>query len=191
MPNSGSPALTAHQTGREKSERVFGACAFCAKLTRKMLMDLLGKLWRRLPKRMRRWGVLLTEARFTVTVGAVVLDGHGRVLLLRHRFRPQSGWGIPGGFLLAQEQPEAALRRELQEEIGLLVTDVELAFARALNRYQQVELIFRCHPLTDDSSFTLNHREIHQADWFAPTELPIELSADQRTLLARALTLSR
>ena len=49
-----------------------------------------------------------------MTVGAVVLNSHGRVcLLLRHRFRPQSGWGIQAA-LLAQEQPEAALRRELR-----------------------------------------------------------------------------
>ena len=86
-----------------------------------MLKKLLGALWLRAPKSLRRWGVRLVEPRFTVTAGAVVQDEEGRVLLLHHRYRAGSGWGIPGGFLEKGEQPEEALRRELREEVGLEV----------------------------------------------------------------------
>lgn len=153
-----------------------------------LLVELLGRLWRRLPKQVRRWGVLLTESRFTVTVGAVVTDRAGRILLLQHRFRPgqQSGggWGIPGGFIKPGEQPEAAIRRELREEIGLEVENPELAFARALERYRQIELIFCCSAKTE---FQTQSREISQAEWFAPDALPPGLSDDQRSLIERAL----
>ena len=151
-----------------------------------LLVELASKLWRRLPKRVRRWGVLLTESRFTVTVGAVVTDATGRVLLLEHRFRPGGGWGIPGGFIQSGEQPEAAIRRELREEVGLEVEQVEIAFVRALERYNQIEILFRCCPQGD---FTRQSREINRAEWFALNALPQSLSNDQRQLIECALNL--
>ncbi len=151
-----------------------------------MLINLFSKLWRRAPKRIRRWGVLLTESRFTVTAGAVITDEAGRVLLLRHRYRPGSGWGIPGGFLQSGEQPETAIRRELREEIGLEVRQIELAFVRSLERYRQIEIIFRCIP---NGNVHPQSREISSAEWFSLDSLPTSLSDDQRHLIERALNL--
>src|ERR671939_1524531 len=109
-----------------------------------MWRQLLRTLWRRAPRRVRRWGVWLYEPRFTVTAGACVLDAEGRVLLLKHAFRSGSGWGIPGGFVERGEQPEEALRRELREEVGLDISAPSIVFARTLPHADQVELIFRC-----------------------------------------------
>ncbi len=80
---------------------------------------MLGTLWRGSPKSVRRWGVWLAEPGFMVTVGAIIVNDDGRVMLLNHEFRTGSGWGIPGGFMEAGEQPLEALRRELREEIGV------------------------------------------------------------------------
>ena len=82
-----------------------------------MLKDFFGSLWRLTPAVIRRRAVRLGQKRFTVTAGAFIFDDAGRLLLLEHVFRPDSGWGIPGGFLSKGEQPETALRRELLEEI--------------------------------------------------------------------------
>ena len=52
--------------------------------------------------------------------------------------------GIPGRILSKQgEQPLDALRRELQEEIGLELEDVEVFWARSFARPRQVEILFR------------------------------------------------
>src|SRR5262249_36897721 len=107
-----------------------------------MLRRAFAALWRRAPKWARRWGVLLTESRFTVTVGAVVTDSNNRILLLQHRFRPGSGWGIPGGFMRPRELPEEAVRRELREEIGLEIEVASVAFIRTLQKYRQGGRIF-------------------------------------------------
>src|SRR5256886_13377462 len=74
-----------------------------------------------LPGGVRRRVSRLGQSRFTVTTAAFIFDDDGRILLLEHVFRPDSGWGVPGGFLTRGEQPEAGLRRELREEIGIEV----------------------------------------------------------------------
>jgi 8-oxo-dGTP diphosphatase len=149
-----------------------------------MFKRMLGALWRLAPKSVRRWSVRLIEPRFTVTAGAVVVDDEGRVLLLEHRFRAGSGWGIPGGFIERGEQPEEALRRELREEVGLELEHAEIAFLRTLKRPAQIEIIFRCRArgLTGRKNV-----EIKSADWFALGQLPTGLSKDQRRLINRAL----
>jgi 8-oxo-dGTP diphosphatase len=149
-----------------------------------MLSRTFAVLWRRAPKWARRIGVLLTESRFTVTVGAVVIDSRTRVLLLHHRFRPGSGWGIPGGFMRPREQPEEALRRELQEEVGLEIESASVAFVRTLQKFRQVEIIFRCDPkgIPHPRGF-----EINRAEWFEIDSLPDGLSDDQRRLIRLAL----
>ena len=128
--------------------------------------------------------VRIGQSRFTATAGAFVFDGENRILLLEHQFRPDSRWGIPGGFLSKGEQPDAALVRELREEIKLEVTNVEFLFARTLPKAQQVEIYFRCQPA---SSPTPSSFEIIKAEWFAIDALPDELSNDQRRLIKRAL----
>lgn len=124
------------------------------------------------------------ESRFTVTVGAIVLDSRGRILLLHHRFRPGSGWGIPGGFIHPREQPEDALRRELREEVGFEIESASVAFVRTLQKYRQVEIIFRCVPGGNPLAQSF---EINRADWFDLDSLPAALSDDQRGLIERAL----
>ena len=149
-----------------------------------MLNDLLGAIWRRAPKALRRWTVRFSHPRFAVTAGAIITDGHGRVLLLKHRFRPGSGWGLPGGFIEQGEQPEEALRRELREEIGLEVAELKLLAVRAFKTPKQVEIVFMGHAIGGPDELSL---EIKEARWFFPGEFPPELPPDQTELIKRAL----
>jgi 8-oxo-dGTP diphosphatase len=150
-----------------------------------MLNDILGAVWRRVPKTLRHWTLGLRHPRFSATAGAIIIDDQGRVLLLKHRFRLGSGWGIPGGYLEKGEQPEAALRRELREEAGLEIEKVELVFVRTFKKPRQLEIIFRCSPAGETNQ--LNY-EIQKAAWFAPDELPESLPKDQRRLIRMALS---
>ena len=152
-----------------------------------MLKSLLLRVWRGSPRFVKRAGVWLTQPRFAVTAGAVVSDERGRVLLLRHVLRKGSGWGIPGGFLAAGEQPEEAVRREVREETGLELESAELAFVRALPHVQQVEIIYRCRMSAAALSRLSKNFEIDRAEWFARDGLPAGLARDQRRLIDRAL----
>jgi ADP-ribose pyrophosphatase YjhB (NUDIX family) len=149
-----------------------------------MLNDLLATIWKGMPKTWRRWSMRFSNARFTVTSGAVIVDQRGRVLLLKHRFRPGSGWGIPGGFIAAGEQPEEAVKRELREEVGLELKSIRVCSVRTLSKAQQVEILFLCRP---EGEARPQSAEVKTAEWFSLDGLPQELSPDQESLVRSAL----
>lgn len=64
-----------------------------------------------------------------LVVAAALIDGDGRVLVQqRPPDKPMAGlWEFPGGKIDAGETPEQALRRELEEELGLKIDQSCLA----------------------------------------------------------------
>jgi 8-oxo-dGTP diphosphatase len=81
-------------------------------------------------------------------VAAALVDGDGRVLLAqRPEGKPLAGtWEFPGGKLEPGESPEAALRRELDEELGIGAGPLEpFSFASfAYPDFHLVMLLFWC-----------------------------------------------
>lgn len=63
------------------------------------------------------------------TVGALIFNDVGQVLLVRTN-KWSNLWGIPGGKIEWGEPSDAALRRELLEETGLEVTDIEFVMVQ-------------------------------------------------------------
>ena len=64
-----------------------------------------------------------------VTVDLIIWRSRARsdeVLLIRRRDPPYAGsWALPGGFIEPRERLAAAARRELREETGLSVSDLQ------------------------------------------------------------------
>lgn len=64
---------------------------------------------------------MFTLPEIPVSAGAIILDEHGRLLILKPTYK--SGWTIPGGIMEADgETPWEACQREVREETGV---DVE------------------------------------------------------------------
>src|ERR1044072_6960771 len=135
---------------------------------------LAGKIWRWLPPAVRRSLIRATQKKFTVSVVAVVRDEEDKILLLDHVLRPSSGWGPPGGFIDHDEQPEEAIRREIREETGLEITELEMVWIRTVRGH--VEIIFRARAATDGGGeLKVQSAEIHSARRFAFSEMPEEM----------------
>ena len=127
-----------------------------------------------------------THTRFTVTAGAVIFNDQKQVLLLKHRFRAGSGWGLPGGFLERGEQPIEALQRELREEIGLELEDVEIFASRSFEKPKQIEILFRARGNVSEANVKSLTMEVERAEWFSIESLPEGLPRDQRVYVERA-----
>jgi len=80
--------------------------------------------------------------RHSVSVGGVVVDDHGRALLIRRRDNHR--WEPPGGVLELGETVYDGLRRELREETGLDVEPVALTGVYKNMARGIIGLIFRC-----------------------------------------------
>jgi len=147
-----------------------------------MLLNLFGKVWKKLPKNVRRWITRRTQTSFTVSAAGVITNERNEVLLLNHVLRPVSGWGLPGGFVNSGEQPEAAFRREIREETGMELTNVCLARIRTLHCH--IEVIFVSSGIGEPE---IKSREITELGWFDLDQMPGEMSLDQQFLILKIL----
>jgi 8-oxo-dGTP diphosphatase len=76
----------------------------------------------------------------TVIVAAAVLIESGRVLLTQRKSGTHlaGAWEFPGGKVEAGEDPRAALRRELREELGIEAVVGEIVDV-TFHRYEEAE----------------------------------------------------
>jgi nucleoside triphosphatase len=117
-----------------------------------------------------------------VIVVGLIHNGRGEWLLCKmpaDRGVFPGQWGLPGGGIEAGEQAETALRRELREEVGLEVSDIEpLLFTDGLytKRFPgggqrpiyMIFLVYRCKAVGE--VVTLNP-EFEQYAWVAQESL--------------------
>ncbi|MBN2644183.1 MAG: (deoxy)nucleoside triphosphate pyrophosphohydrolase [Desulfuromonadaceae bacterium] len=113
-----------------------------------------------------------------LVVAAIIrhLDGHSsppqQHLLITRRCAHQQHpglWEFPGGKLEENESPEAGLRRELDEELGLEV-EIEGIYHVLHHRYETgpvLLLVYRCR----SHSTRVEHRQVADHAWALPEQL--------------------
>ncbi|MGH6735856.1 MAG: NUDIX domain-containing protein [Methyloceanibacter sp.] len=121
-----------------------------------------------------------------MTLGAqgVVVGEDGRVLLVRHSYRP--GWFFPGGGVEWGETLEDALARELKEEVGVALTGpaaLHGVFSNGSNFPGDHIAVFVIRDWTRRENYR-RKGEIAEAEMFAPDGVPSATEQGTRNRLA-------
>jgi 8-oxo-dGTP diphosphatase len=108
-----------------------------------------------------------------IVAAAALLNGEGAVLIAkRPKGRPLAGlWEFPGGKVEAGEEPEEALIRELNEELGIEIAKgdlVPLTFAsHAYSDFHLLMPVYLCRRWQGDVTAT----ERQELLWVRPDQL--------------------
>lgn len=120
------------------------------------------------------------------TVGALIVDPQGRLLLVRSR-KWQDRYAVPGGHIELGERMEEALRREVREETGLEVYDIEfLCFQEFIYDeafWQPRHFIFFDFTCRTDSTAVRLNDEAQEYVWVPPEEA-LTLALEPYTVVA-------
>jgi len=106
-----------------------------------------------------------------VVAGLIVKDG--KVLVCqrtRHQTMPLK-WEFPGGKIEEGEQPRDALRRELEEELGILAT-VGDELARVQHEYPNGSMVEIRFYIVREFHKELENRIFKDLQWALPKDLP-------------------
>jgi ADP-ribose pyrophosphatase YjhB (NUDIX family) len=118
--------------------------------------------------------IRLLTPNYTVGAVAVCADPSGRVLLVRSR--QHAGWGLPGGLVRRGEVPVDGLAREIEEELAIVLSPVELSMLPTETLIdagtQQVTVVVA---VTLQAQPVVDGNEVMEARWFAAHELPAAL----------------
>ncbi len=113
---------------------------------------------------------------------AVAVWHAGRLLVVEHSY--MRGMTLPGGHIGSNETPVLAAARELEEEVGLVITPVEFQFfGRTEGRHTSVSL-FECR-LAREPEIRIDNREITAAAFTIPAAISEPSSTLRNYLRAR------
>ena len=127
----------------------------------------------------------------------LVHDGHDRCVLARQTVWPERLFSLLAGFVEAGESFEACVEREINEEVGLTVSDVRYLGSQPWPFPRSLMVGF--HAIADpEQEFAFNDGEIAEADWFTRAQVRAALedgdwSSDSpsRLLLPGSISIAR
>ncbi|MEZ4866548.1 MAG: NUDIX hydrolase [Caldilineaceae bacterium] len=111
-----------------------------------------------------------------------------RVLLVQRAIDPGKGqWALPGGYMDADEMPEAALQRELLEEVNLAIQIDRLLtifpIVTAPGRGQGIVLAYQATPADAKATKLTCDDDVSAADWFTADRVPANLAFESTHVL--------
>ena len=118
----------------------------------------------------------------TVGVRCIVARPDAGVLLVRHTYHP--GWFLPGGGVEKGESLESAVRRELDEEVGVTAVEVPKLFHAYSSFFEGKSDHIVLYTLKDFTIAPRPNLEIAEHGFFAAQTLPDGTSPATRRRLA-------
>lgn len=110
-----------------------------------------------------------------------ILECNGQILVCRGI--NENLWEFPGGRLNNDGSPQENLKREIQEELGIVI-DVAHPFHVSYSIHVQSNtkrIFIAYHSIVDDNVFVLDADELSEAKWIMPEDLVLlEMFDDSR-----------
>ena len=101
----------------------------------------------------------------------VLIERDGKILLARGRAMPPNRYGVVAGFVEPGESLEEAVRREVDEEVGLAVGDIQYFSSQPWPFPNTLMIGFTARHARGE--IDLRDGELAEANWFGPDELPL------------------
>ena len=131
-----------------------------------------------------------------ILVGAVtvLIDDSGQILLEQRRF-PKESWGLPGGLMELGESTEDVARREVMEETGLTVKDLQLInvysgpnhFVVAENGDEFFVVTVAYHTRDFEGKLKVDKKESISFQFFDPKKLPSKMVKSHKAIIEEFL----
>ena len=119
--------------------------------------------------------------------GAAILDDQGRLLLIQRLKEPEAGaWGLPGGKIDFGENSEDTARREIEEELGIVIELTRLACIAEIidggDGRHWVSPVYEARIVSGEPRI-MEPKKHGGWGWFAPGDMPEHLTTPAITFL--------
>jgi NADH pyrophosphatase NudC (nudix superfamily) len=136
------------------------------------MQKLISWFWRRVPMSLKWTVIRLFNVNFLVAVAGIITNDKDEILLLKHRYWINQMWGMPGGYMVSGETAEEALQREVMEEVGLKLKDIQFVYAETSSNDR---IILFLKAKADGELGKIDSKEILEAGFFIKDQLPSPL----------------
>jgi 8-oxo-dGTP diphosphatase len=138
------------------------------------LKRILFSIYKHLPKLMR-WSISYAlSSKFLVGM-IFFVEKDGCLLLVRHAY--QKSWSLPGEWLKKGETIEEGARREIKEEFGASITNIEILKTEAVKSKPVIEIAVGCRFVEPPK---IDRLEIQGFKFFNVSSFPPEIIHSHR-----------
>lgn len=101
-----------------------------------------------------------------------VISCGDEVLLIRNTYGGKL-WTFPGGGIKRKEAPEVAVKREVKEEVGIVIENLQLVGELDWGQEGKKDTIYCFATKVENKDFKIDTTEILEAKWFPVSAIPV------------------
>lgn len=150
------------------------------------MVKLLLKIWRllKLPPWVQLFIMRRIHDQFLIGTTGVFFDERGKILLVKHSYRDNGYWSLPGGYARKGEHPKETLEREIEEETGIATSVTKILIIRTDRDTARLDITYFGRVIKK-RKFKPNN-EIKTVNFFSTKNLP-PLPKDQVLFIEKGL----
>ncbi|OGM20475.1 hypothetical protein A2863_01420 [Candidatus Woesebacteria bacterium RIFCSPHIGHO2_01_FULL_38_9b] len=149
------------------------------------MMTILLKIWKslKLPTSLQLFAMRRVNDQFLIGVTGIIFNDQNEILLIKHSYRDNGKWSLPGGYIKGKEHPKEGLEREIEEETGLVVSADERLKIRTDRHSSRLDIVYSGKLIGGEFK---SSEEAQEVGFFKFDSLP-QISKEQLIFIDRAM----